>query len=116
MVVEERIVWTKQGGKIWYKTFSGYLTQEAGLIGHESDPCLFTSIDKAGDINSISSIYVNDHIIGGPDKEIEQIKAKIGERFTIKNLSIAKHIVGIQVEQLPESTLLTQADYIDEIL
>ena len=40
---------TKQGGKIWYKTFTGYLTQEVGLIAHEADPCLFISVGKNRD-------------------------------------------------------------------
>ena len=107
---------TKQGGTIWYQTFKSYLTQEVSLISHESDPCLFTSIDENGEINSISSIYVGDDIIGGLIDVIETIKAKIAQRFAIKDLGVAKHVVGIQVEQLPEGTLLSQAMYVDEIL
>lgn len=87
-----------------------------GLIDHGSDPCLFTSVNEDGEVNSISSIYVDDAIIGGPDEVILQIKAKIGKQFAIKDLGMAKHVVGIQVEQLPDGTLLSQAAYVDEIL
>jgi hypothetical protein len=107
---------TKQGGKIWYKLFTKFLMQDIGFIPHASDPCLFTTVDGNQEINSISSIYVDDEIIGGPDHIIEQIKTKIGDRFAIKDLGIAKHVVGIQVEQMPEGTLLTQAAYVKEIL
>jgi hypothetical protein len=70
-LLKKRLYGTKQGGKIWYQTFTGYLTQEVGLIEHESDPCLFTSVDDNREINSISSIYVDDHIIGGLNDVIE---------------------------------------------
>ena len=89
---------TKQGGKIWYKTFSGYLTQEAGLIGHESDPCLFTSVDKAGDISSISSIYVDDHIITGNIGElIKEIKERMSQVFEIKDLAELHYCLCLEV-------------------
>jgi hypothetical protein len=107
---------TKQGAKIWYETFTGHLTQHVGLTEHESDPCLFTNTDGNEKINSISSIYVDNAIIRGPDDVVDRIKSKIGERFAIKDLEIAKHVVGIQVEQLSEGTLLSQASYIDEII
>jgi len=107
---------TKQGGKIWYKTFTGYLVQEVGLIAQSADPCLFVSVGKDEEINSISSIYVDDAIMGGPEVVVMRIKDKIKERFPIKDLGIAKHVIGIQVEQGPEGTLLSQAAYIDEIL
>ena len=107
---------TKQGGKIWYETFTGHLTEEVGLIAHASDPCLFTSVDENGEVNAISSIYVDDAIIGGEPSIVKEIKARIAAKFPIKDLGVAKHVVGIQVEQLPEGTLLSQAAYIDEIL
>ena len=107
---------TKQGGNLWFKTFTGYLTKEADLIAHQSDPCLFTTVDDEEEINSISSLYVDDALIGAPDDVAEKIIARIAKRFSIKDLGIAKHVIGIQVEQLPEGTLLTQAAYIDEII
>ena len=107
---------TKQGGNIWHKRFKSHLTNMVGLIEHESDPCLFTSIDESNQINSISSIYVDDAIIGGPDEIVKDIIAKIAAEFSIKDLGIAKHVVGIQVEQQPEGTLLSQAEYVQEIL
>ena len=107
---------TKQGGKIWYKTFTNHLTNEVELIGHDADPCLFTKVDDNGEICSIASIYVDDAVIGGPEKVVKDIKDKVAGRFAIKDLGIAKHVVGIQVEQLPSGTLLTQQAYIDEII
>ena len=86
------------------------------MIAHEYDPCLFTTVDNEGEVNCISSIYVDDVLIGAPDDVAEKIIAKIAEGFPIKDLSIAKHIVGIQVEQQEAGTLLTQEVYIDEII
>jgi hypothetical protein len=107
---------TKQGGKIWYKLFTNFLIDDLGFIPHPSDPCLFTTVNDHQEINSISSIYVDDEIIGGPDNIIDQIKSKVSNRFAIKDLGLAKHVVGVQVEQTPEGTLLTQAEYIKEVL
>lgn len=107
---------TKQAGKIWYETFTTNLEQDASLIRHSSDPCLFTKVDKNREIITIASIYVDDAIVGGPIVVIEQVKKDIAKQFAIKDLGIAKHVVGIQVEQTSEGTLLTQTSYIDEIL
>ena len=30
---------TKQGGYLWFKKLSGYLTKKADMIAHEFDPC-----------------------------------------------------------------------------
>ena len=106
----------KQAANIWFKTFVGHLTKEVKLIAHNSDPCLFTSVDADHQLNTISSIYVDDSLIGGPDNIVALIKNKIRDRFVIKDLREAKHVVGMQVEQLPEGTLITQGAYIDEIL
>ena len=61
-------------------------------------PCLFTSVDEYGEIDSISSIYVDNSLIGGPEHKIELIKGEIKKRFPIKDLGEAKHVVGMQVE------------------
>ena len=61
-------------------------------------------------------VYVDDVLIRTPVDKAEKIIAKIAEEFPIKDLGIAKHVVGIQVEQQEAGTLLTQAAYIDEII
>ncbi len=104
----------KQAGNIWYKMFVKHLVDEVRLIPHDLKPCIFTSVDTKGEIKSISSLYVDDSLIGGPDEEIERIKKEIGEKFPIKDLGEAKHVVGMQVEQLEDETLLTQMAYTKE--
>ena len=42
---------------------------------------------------------MDDALIRAPDNVAEKINTKIAEGFPIKDLSIAKHVVGIQVEQ-----------------
>ena len=56
---------------------------------------MFNTVDNEGEVNCISSIYVDNALIGAPDDVAEKIIAKIAEGFPIKDLGIAKHIVGI---------------------
>ena len=65
-LLKKELYGTKQGGYLWFKKFSDYLTKEADMITHESDPCLFTTIDNKGEVNCISSIYVDNALIGHP--------------------------------------------------
>ena len=101
---------------IWNETFTKHLVEDIHLIKHEADPCLFTKTDAKGEINCIASIYIDDAVIGGPSEIVNAIKNKMKARFSIKDLGIAKHVIGIQVEQLSEGTLLSQQSYIEEII
>ena len=108
---------TKQGGHIWYKKFKNHLVSNMGLIPHDdADPCLFTTVNKKGKLTSVSSIYVDDAIVGGPGDIPDKVIKEIGEEFSTKDLGVSKHVIGIQVEQMDEGTLLTQVAYIDEII
>lgn len=51
---------TKQGGHIWYETFTKFLIEEIGLIPHHADKCLFTMVDEQGKVVLIASLYVDD--------------------------------------------------------
>ncbi len=86
--------------------FVKHFVNEVELIPHNLKPCIFTSVDTKGEIKSISSFYVNNSFIKGLNEEIERIKREIGEKFPIKDLSEAKHVVNIQVKQLKDKTLL----------
>ncbi len=67
-------------------------------------------------MNSISSLYIDNSLIKSLNEEIKRIKRKISNRFLIKDLNEAKHVVGMQVEQLLKSTLIIQAAYTREII
>ncbi len=103
----KRLYGLKQAENIWYKTFVKHFVNEVKLIPNDLKPCIFTIMDTKGEIKSISSLYVNNSLIKGPDEEIERIKRKISDKFPIKNLGEAKHVVDMQVKQLEEKTLLT---------
>ncbi len=90
----------KQAGNIWYRTFVNHLIDEVDLIPHDSKPCIFTNVDDKDEVNSISSLYVDNSLIKGFNKEIKQIKREISDKFPIKDLNKAKHVVDMQVEQL----------------
>ncbi len=78
--------------------FVKHFVNEVRLSLYDLKPCIFTSVDTKGEIKSISSLYVDDSFIKGLDEEIERIKKEIGDKFPIKDLNEAKHVISMQME------------------
>jgi len=62
-------------------------------------------------------VYVDDLLITGDDvSSITQIKAKLHEAFTIKDLGLARYFLGIEIARSSTGTFLNQRKYIQDIL
>ncbi|CAH2016809.1 unnamed protein product [Acanthoscelides obtectus] len=104
----------KQAGRSWYQKLSQTLS-ECGANPTKSDPCVFTS--KTGEDIMIIVTYVDDLIIASRDKKaISSLKAKLSERFEMKDLGSVNHCLGMEFSLKENKISLSQRAYILEIL
>jgi len=62
-------------------------------------------------------VYVDNLLITGDDTEaIAQLKHGLHTPFTIKDLSLARYFLGIEISRSPQGTLLNQRKYVLDIL
>ncbi|CAH2020785.1 unnamed protein product [Acanthoscelides obtectus] len=103
----------KQAGRSWYQKLSQTLS-ECGANPTNSDPCVFTC--KTGKDIMIIVTYVDDLIIASRDKKaISSLKAKLSERFEMKDLGSVNHCLGMEFSLKKNKISLSQRAYILEI-
>ncbi|KAJ0790830.1 putative RNA-directed DNA polymerase [Helianthus annuus] len=104
----------KQASRNWYQKFTRALL-EVGYIQSKADYSLFTH--KAGNLFVAILIYVDDVIITGNNSiKIEETKAYLDKRFSIKDLGPLKYFLGIEVARTSEGIVLNQRKYALDIL
>lgn len=104
----------KQSGRVWNQTITAFF-EEFGLLAIPADHSVFANKDYT----LIVALYVDDLIILA--KRIEEIiplKARLTEKFEMKDLGEVKVILGIRViRNRQERTIhLDQTHYIEETL
>lgn len=81
-----------------------------------SEHTLFTKAEEGGHV-LIVSIYVDDLIFTGSDKEMmENFKSAMKEEFDMTDLGRMKYFLGVEVIQNIEGIFISQRKYIQEIL
>lgn len=103
----------KQSPRVWYFTLTTYL-ESLGFKPLTSDNCIF--FDSKG---NYIAIFVDDLLIIGPFlADINDIKAKLSERFHMTDLGPCKYYLGMEVTRdRPNRTLkLSQQGYIEKVL
>jgi hypothetical protein len=103
----------KQSPRVWYFTLTTYL-ESLGFKPLTSDNCIF--FDSKG---NYIAIFVDDLLIIGPSlADINDIKAKLNERFHMTDLGPCKYYLGMEVTRdRPNRTLkLSQRGYIEKVL
>ena len=103
----------KQSPRAWNQKITTYLKEE-GFNQSTADPCLF--IKKIEGRIAILSLYVDDCMLIGEEKDIQKIKEILTSQFKMKDLGEVKQIVGIQVERDQESTKIFQTKKIEELI
>ncbi|KAL9275664.1 Retrovirus-related Pol polyprotein from transposon RE1-like protein, partial [Drosera capensis] len=99
----------KKASRNWYAKFSGAL-QSFGFRHSTSDHSLF--VITSGLHITLVMIYVDDMIITGSDPiHIEKVKAFIRSKFSIKDLSQLKYLLGIEVARSHTGIFLSQRKY-----
>ncbi|XP_020261941.1 uncharacterized protein LOC109837959 [Asparagus officinalis] len=63
------------------------------------------------------TVYVNDMIITGDDeKEIAQLKVRLGKEFEVKDLGLLRYFLGIEIARGAEGIVLSQRKYALDLL
>ena len=84
----------KQSGRVWHKKLSKFLAS-IDFQSTNSDPCVFVNAEK----RLIIALYMNDMLlIGETEKAVIDLKKKIKKQYKMKNMGVAKVILGIQIE------------------
>lgn len=105
-----------QSGREWYFTFRDYMISE-GFEEFKSESCAYAKMDPESKQLIIVLVYVDDILIASNDKSaISRTKAKIRERFNIKDMGSAQWILKVQIKKIDEGILLCQSQYVIETL
>ena len=107
----------KQAPRQWYKKFDSFMTDN-GYLRTTSDHCVF--VKKYPDGNFIILLlYVDDILIVGQDTiKISKLKSELSKSFAMKDLCLAKQILGIRIvrDRLLGLIWLSQENYIKKVL
>ncbi len=107
----------KQSPRQWYAKIHEFLVRDLEFRSSSNDPCLYTRHKESNIL--IIALYVDDLLIAGNSKsDIEAIKAKLSNRFEMKDLGPAKLMLGIEINRDRSSRQLfvSQSNYTREIL
>ena len=104
----------KQAPRAWYNALMGYLLS-IGFVKTKSDASLLVR-HGAGDALFVL-IYVDDIIITGSNTlSVNQVFTSLASKFSIKDLGNLHYFLGVEVIHSSNSLILTQANYVNEIL
>jgi hypothetical protein len=106
----------KQSPRAWFHVIAEVLA-DFDFKQSESDPCIWIHKNDKGECTYIA-LYVDDLIIAGEnDDDIATIKRRLGERFEMKDLGIARKFLGIEIEYGNDGSIkIHQDQYIQQLL
>ncbi|UYV63853.1 hypothetical protein LAZ67_2005831 [Cordylochernes scorpioides] len=115
--IEKHKVWTlvpRENGKCWNKKIIEILYQ-LGMIRTKCDPCVYKL--QRGEEYAILGLYVDDLIIAGTSKEInDNLASEIEKYVTLTEKKDSEPIIGIEIKREEDGFYLSQTHYIDTIL
>ena len=102
----------KQAARVWYLLLSEFLVS-IGFTCLPTDQTIFRN-DKT---KVVIGIHVDDLIITGPsNQEIENLKEKLNKRFRMKDLGIARNVLGVRITQKDDYLMIDQSQYARSIV
>ena len=107
----------KQSPRQWYKRFDSFV-KSIGFKRSEFDHCLYFQHKNKDDCVFLL-LYVDDMLLIGPDiKKINSVKSALGGEFDMKDLSMAKRILGMEIVRDRSNSMLFlhQTAYVLKIL
>ncbi|XP_015170164.1 uncharacterized mitochondrial protein AtMg00810-like [Solanum tuberosum] len=112
--LKKAIYGLKQAPRAWYEALTAYLNT-IGFVKSESDASLF--IFKSLAVTVYILVYVDDILITGNHPNlVAQVINSLASRFSLKNLGELNYFLGIDVKRVPNGIILSQSQYILEIL
>jgi len=111
----ERLLYgLKQDSQQWNLELTKFLLKQ-GFCQSKSDYSLFSKVSQG--LCTFILVYVDDLLITGDDVlTITQLKARLHEAFTIKDLGLARYFLGIEIARSTTGTFMNQRKYILDIL
>ncbi|UYV67099.1 hypothetical protein LAZ67_4003889 [Cordylochernes scorpioides] len=101
-------------GKCWNKKINEILYQ-LGMIRTKCDPCVYKL--QRGEEYAILGLYVDDLIIAGTSKEInDNLASEIEKYVTLTEKKESEPFIGIEIKREEDGFYLSQTHYIDTIL
>ncbi|UYV82162.1 hypothetical protein LAZ67_21001178 [Cordylochernes scorpioides] len=101
-------------GKCWNKKINEILYQ-LGMIRTKCDPCVYKL--QRGEEYAILGLYVDDLIIAGTSKEInDNLASEIEIYVTLTEKKYSEPFIGIEIKREEDGFYLSQTHYIDTIL
>ncbi|KAG8486072.1 hypothetical protein CXB51_019444 [Gossypium anomalum] len=101
----------------WYKRFDSFMTSY-DFKRSSFDNCVYFKKNSDGSFVSLL-LYVDDILIAAKDKgEIRKVKAQLSEEFEMKDLGLAKKILGMEIlrDRKASKLYLSQKGYIKKVL
>ena len=97
----------KQASRQWNIELTKFLVSK-GFKQSKSDYSLFTK--RVNGLYTFIPVYVDDLLISGDDQSsIAAIKSDLHTTFTIKDLSLARYFLGIELARSSQGTFLNQS-------
>ena len=102
----------KQSSRCWNQALSDFL-ESLGFKKSDADPCIYVLVDPL----IIIAVYVDDLILAAlSSSELAKIKEELSQKFDIKDLGNLHYIIGISVYQSSDIVMISQRNYVEEIL
>ncbi|KAM0003914.1 putative RNA-directed DNA polymerase [Helianthus debilis subsp. tardiflorus] len=104
----------KQAPRAWYNELTSFLLR-SGFRKSISDPSLF--IYQHHNVTCYLLVYVDDIVLTGSDTSfLESFIRSLGHKFSIKDLGLLHHFLGIEVIPTPQGLFLSQHRHIQDVL
>ena len=88
----------KQAPRMWYQKFDSYIRQ-LGYHRYDSDPCMYIR-QLADEFRIYMILYVDDMLIAESNQaEIGKLKWSLHDKFAMKELGQALHILRMRIER-----------------
>ena len=109
----QTIYGTRQAARQYWKYFMAHM-QQKGYKRTHADPCLLMKRDNNG--TCIICVYVDDCLITGDKRAVEQAKLDIKSKFDVRELGPVDEYIGCNIKKIDDSKIkLEQPDMIKKI-
>ncbi|KAG9446519.1 hypothetical protein H6P81_012647 [Aristolochia fimbriata] len=107
----------KQALRQWYLKFDRFML-DIGFARSNADHCVYLQRFNDGDY-IILTLYVDDMLVAGTNmKKIDDLKKRLANQFSMKDLGEAKQLLGMQItrDKKKKKLWLSQEGYVKKVL
>jgi hypothetical protein len=107
----------KQAPRQWYLKFDRFMTEQGYSRCHSDHNVYFKRLENGSHV--IFLLYVDDMFVAGSNMQnINVLKKKLANSYSIKDLGVAKKILGMRItrDRKNHKLTLSQGEYIEKVL